>query len=132
MPNHLHFLIYLSEGSPVINKLIANGKRFMAYEIADRLKKQNETTLLSQLEDGVPISEKTKGKKHQIFQSSFDAKICMGRDFFLQKLYYMHHNPVSGKWNLADDFTKYPHSSACFYETGLEEPYKVTHYMDLI
>ena len=31
---------------------------------------------------------------------------------------YIHHNPVSGKWRLAEDFTKYPHSSAGFYECG--------------
>jgi hypothetical protein len=27
----------------------------------------------------------------------------------------MHHNPVKGKWNLVNDFTLYPHSSAGFY-----------------
>ena len=33
MPNHFHALVYLNELSPPINKLVANGKRFMAYEV---------------------------------------------------------------------------------------------------
>jgi hypothetical protein len=28
----------------------------------------------------------------------------------------MHHNPVTGKWMLANDFLTYVHSSASFYE----------------
>ena len=132
MPNHLHFLIYVGEKSPITNKLIANGKRFMAYDIVSRLKKQNEHSLLKQLEYGVPINERSKGKKHQVFQSSFDAKPCVSREFLLQKLYYLHRNPVSGKWSLVDDFTKYPHSSAAFYETGEHGLFRITHYMDLI
>ena len=35
-----------------------------------------------------------------------------------QKLEYIHHDPAKGKWKLVDDFTKYPHSSAGFYELG--------------
>lgn len=41
----------------------------------------------------------------------------------------MHRNPVSGKWNLAETFTDYPHSSARFYETGEHSEYNgVTSY----
>lgn len=47
------------------------------------------------------------------------------------KLDYMHHNPVKGKWNLADDFTKYPHSSAAFYERGDPGIEELVHYKDL-
>ena len=38
MPNHLHVLIKLSQHSETINRLIAEGKRFRAYEIIKRLK----------------------------------------------------------------------------------------------
>ena len=48
-----------------------------------------------------------------------------------QKLEYTHHNPVSGKWNLVDDFVNYPHSSAAYYELGKENKY-ITHYKELI
>jgi hypothetical protein len=49
-----------------------------------------------------------------------------------QKLDYIHRNPVSGKWNLAPDFTKYPHSSAGFYELGVSGAVDVVHYKRLI
>ena len=39
MPDHLHALIKLSSHSRTINRLIAEGKRFRAYEIIKRLKK---------------------------------------------------------------------------------------------
>ncbi len=44
----------------------------------------------------------------------------------------MHHNPVSGKWNLVEDFTEYLHSSAKYYETGCQGIYPVVHYMDVL
>ena len=46
----------------------------------------------------------------------------------MQKLRYIHRNPVSGKWKLADSFLDYPHSSAHFYATGEPTPYSVTDY----
>ena len=48
-----------------------------------------------------------------------------------QKLDYIHHNPVSGKWNLVEDFVTYRHSSAQFYECDIQGNFEVTHYKDL-
>jgi hypothetical protein len=28
---------------------------------------------------------------------------------------YIHHNPVKGKWNLVEDYTLYPYSSAGYF-----------------
>jgi hypothetical protein len=50
MPNHLHALIGFQNIGKSTNTIIDNGKRFMAYEIVDRLEKQNETLLLEQLQ----------------------------------------------------------------------------------
>jgi len=72
-----------------------------------------------------------EGKLHQVFIDSFDAKEIISEKMLLQKLDYMHHNPVSGKWHLVDDFVEYPHSSARFYETGVQGIYAVTHYEDV-
>ncbi|HQW94141.1 MAG TPA: hypothetical protein PKY28_13620, partial [Ferruginibacter sp.] len=38
-----------------------------------------------------------------------------------QKLDYIHFNPLSGKWKLANDDLGYFYSSARFYETGIDE-----------
>jgi len=57
--------------------------------------------------------------------------IGLGRLGWGEKLNYMHHNPVKGKWNLVHDFVLYPPSSAKFYQTGVQGVYKVTHYKDV-
>ncbi len=46
MPNHLHVLIFVNEKDS-INKLLANGKRFLAYEIVKRLELQQQYEILS-------------------------------------------------------------------------------------
>ena len=48
-----------------------------------------------------------------------------------QKLDYIHHNPVSGKWNLVEDFTQYLYLSAAFYVLDEIGEVEVTHYKDL-
>ena len=96
MPNHAHFLIYVSASSSILNKIIANGKRFMAYEIVTRLKRLESAQLLKALEEAVPANEKKKGKLHQVFTPSFDAKPCFTESFLIQKLEYIHKNPVKG------------------------------------
>lgn len=74
MPNHLHLLIYVSEKSITINKLIANAKRFMAYEIIKRLNNQNENEVLRKLEKNISLRELRNGKIHNVFKPSFDCK----------------------------------------------------------
>ncbi|MEQ9298570.1 MAG: hypothetical protein RIF33_08405 [Cyclobacteriaceae bacterium] len=128
MPNHLHALLFPTEGS--LNKLVANGKRFMAYGIVDRLVKKGQSEMLNQLKAGVQAAEIKKGKKHQVFRLSFDARACFDEPMIEQKLDYIHHNPVSGKWSLVEDYTKYVHSSAGYYQLGMENKY-VTHYKEL-
>ena len=128
MPNHLHLLVYVHEDCEGLNKVIGDGKRFMAYEIISRLKKLNDRSLLKQLSEGVQKNESSKGKKHQVFRLSFDAKQLKGQEEINSVLNYIHHNPVSGKWNLAEDFTKYPYSSARFYELEEEGSVNIVDY----
>jgi len=103
----------------------------MAYDIVNSLKRQGKESLLQQLQFGVQRKEKLKGKIHQVFKSSFDAKQCFNESMIEQKLEYIHHNPVKGKWKLADDFTDYAHSSAGFYELGTGGAVDIRHYKDL-
>ena len=102
----------------------------MAYAIINKLKTLEKHSLLQQLTEGVQVNEKKKGKKHQVFRLSFDARLCLTEKMLEQKLDYIHHNPVSGKWNLVDDFTRYLHSSAAYYELGSPNRY-VTHYREV-
>ena len=97
----------------------------MAYEIIKRLEEQKAEPLLQELYHGVKNRERKKGQRHKVFEESFDAKECYGQEFIKQKLLYMHHNPVKGKWNLVSDFAMYQHSSAGFYHATGTNVYKI-------
>jgi len=132
MPNHVHALIGFVETKKSINTIIGNGKRFIAYDIVDRLQKADDTEMLKILADGVSPSDKRRGKLHELYEPSFDIKLCRTYKFVKQKLDYMHTNPVSKKWRLVDNFTDYMHSSAGFYEEGRQGIYEVVHVNDWI
>ena len=88
----------------------------MAYGLVKRLKQNEKNEFIKRLAAGVQASEKEKGKKHQVFRLSFDAKECDSTVMVEQKLDYIHHNPVNGKWSLVEDYADYQHSSAGYYE----------------
>ena len=131
MPNHLHSVIAFCNVGKSINKVIGNGKRFMAYEIVRRLEKMGAVKILDQMKEGVFTSDRKRGKRHEVWEDSFDWKECYNQDMIVQKLDYIHNNPCAGKWNLVDEPSKYIHSSAKFYLTGEQGVYPVTSYMEL-
>ena len=89
MPNHLHVLIDFSASSKSINAIVSNGKRFMAYELVKRLEKNGNDEMLNKLMQAVIASDKDRGKKHQVFERSFDCKLVTTKHFFLEKLNYI-------------------------------------------
>ena len=42
MPNHFHAILYFPQSGYDLNKIIGNGKRFIAYEIIERLKNKKK------------------------------------------------------------------------------------------
>lgn len=132
MPNHLHALVGFTAGTKSLNAIIGNAKRFMAYDIVERLRQSCDTRLLSVLSSGVSPADKKKGKLHEVFGPSFDAKLCHSYHFINQKLDYIHGNPVSKKWHLVTFPGDYVHSSAGFYETGKHRIYTVMHVADCV
>lgn len=130
MPNHLHIIVHFNKEGFNLHTIIANGKRFLAYEIIDRLEQENKT-ILDHLKKLVTEREKKKGQLHKVFKESFDAKAIYSHRFLMQKINYIHNNPVSGKWMLAKDFTAYNHSSASFYENKEIKYFEPMHYLDL-
>jgi putative transposase len=123
MPNHVHAILFFPDTNYNLNAIISNAKRFIAYEIVNRLKQLNENEILQQLEDGVSEREKKKGQLHKVFKESFDAKPIYTRQFLLRKIRYVHFNLIRGRWKLIDDCREYEHSSASFYELN-----KAMHY----
>ena len=131
MPNHVHFIIYFTMPDTTLNKVVGTGKRFMAYDISERLKQQEQHLLLDTLAAAVNNHDKKNNKLHEVFKPSFDHKPCYSYEFIEQKIEYIHHNPVTKHWRLVDDWRLYPHSSASFYETGVQRNTIVTHYRDI-
>ena len=111
MPNHIHLLWRQ-------NKL--NGKetpkgsllKFTGHEFLKLLKHEGKSHL---------YEVQAANKKHEIWQrDSLGIKIYSVK-VATQKLNYIHHNPVRGKWQLAADYLQYHYSSARYYETGIDE-----------
>ena len=125
MSNHLHLLIDFLASSKSINSIVSNGKRFMAYELVKRLDESRNVEILKKLEQAVIVSDKDRGKKHQVFERSFDCKPITSEYFFLEKLNYIHNNPCSGVWSLVENPVDYKHSSAKHYITGEESEYSI-------
>ena len=131
MPNHVHCILYFDKPGFNLNQILSNGKRFMAYEIIKRLKAANDTNTLSILQNALTERERKNKQLHKVFTDSFVAKAIFSEKFLVQKLNYIHHNPVTGKWNLAKDFVSYLHSSASFYESGITNNIMPKHFRDL-
>jgi REP element-mobilizing transposase RayT len=132
MPNHLHFLINYKNPSKRLNTLIGNGKRFLAYEIVRKLQQKNEYELLNHLALAVGPKDRSRGKKHEVWKPGFDVKECRTEKFLLQKLNYIHDNPVKGKWKLATDNESYVHSSCLFYFKKKHRLCEATHYDEVL
>ena len=49
MPNHVHAIIAFSNTGKTINSIVANSKRFMAYELVKILQQQNKIEILEEL-----------------------------------------------------------------------------------
>jgi putative transposase len=111
MPNHVHIIWQQ-------NKL--NGKEtpqgsFLKYTAHEFLKKL-KTSAQSHL-----YEVNAANKKHEIWQRDSLSVEIYSRAVAIQKLLYIHFNPVSGKWQLSNDDLGYYYSSARFYETGVDE-----------
>ena len=131
MPNHIHILISFITTGQSINTIVGNGKRFMAYEIIKRLKAANDFDLLDCLASAVEQKRRDNNKKHEVWELSFDWKLCDSLKFGEQKLLYMHMNPCSKKWNLCISPIDYLHSSAKYYIGEDKGIYPVTNIAEM-
>ena len=111
MPNHIH-IIWRQ------NKL--NGKetpqgsflKYTAHEFLKKLKVSGQSVF---------YEVTAANKKHEIWQRDSLSVELYSRAVALQKLQYIHSNPVSGKWLLSKDDLNYHYSSSRFYETGVDD-----------
>ena len=96
------------------------------------MKRKGEESILKKLQAEVKNKDRSRGKKHEVWISGFDVKECRTEKFILQKLIYIHENPVRGKWKLCNTSLDYLHSSACFYYNGKQKLFEVKDYRDFV
>lgn len=115
MPSHVHTLIHISDKSPNISKLIQNAKRFLAYQIIKSLEDEKNIELLNYFKKYARVKDDAK---HKVFEDRYDSLLVQCDKLFLEKLNYIHNNPCSKKWVLADCIENYKYSSAANYIFG--------------
>ncbi|MEO6404551.1 MAG: transposase [Ferruginibacter sp.] len=122
MPNHIHLIWDMLE---------LNGKespagsfaKFTAHQFKKYLQQSN-ALLLEQYKSN------KSDRQYQFWKRDPLAISLTTEKSFLQKLEYIHMNPIRPKWRLADIPESYRWSSARFYENGTDEFGVVSHYMD--
>ncbi|HMQ69155.1 MAG TPA: hypothetical protein PKA90_09060 [Ignavibacteria bacterium] len=61
---------------------------------------------------GKPATAGNKGSKHKVFKGRFDAKEMVNFEMYIEKLNYIHNNPSTPEWQLAERPEDYLDSSA--------------------
>ena len=110
MPNHLH-LIWLQEK---LNGRETPQGSFLKYTSHEFLKKLKINVRSKNYEVNAA------NKKHKLWQRDSLSIEIYYRKVAMQKLQYIHFNPVCGKWKLSKVDLDYQYLSARFYETGVE------------
>ena len=86
--------------------------------------RMHDAALLEQL------NVKAADRDYQVWERKSLSTDLFTEEVFLQKLNYIHNNPVQQKWKLAQLPEEYNFSSAKFYETGIDDFGFLTHYQE--
>ncbi|MFN8286361.1 MAG: transposase [Chitinophagales bacterium] len=121
MPNHIHLIWQM---------LKMNGKEmphasFMKFTGHQFLKQLRITNM-----ELAPYTVNSSTQKHHFWERESLAIELYTEDIFLQKLNYIHNNPVKSKWQLAQLACDYHYSSAAFYENGIDRFNFLTHFRE--
>ncbi len=125
MPNHVHLLLYVP-ASLSVNDVLANCKRWWAKVIIDRLTAAGDTFMLHRLQRAVDTTHYAKGQLYRVWQPSSDIQFCTSEAMVVQKLNYIHQNPLQEHWRLVEVPQAYAHSSAAQAATPCPSPLPIT------
>lgn len=113
MPNHMHLIWQLHD----VVKRDNFQRDFLKFTARSIIKfmTMNDDPMLKQLKVN------TSDRKYQVWERNSLSIDIYSEKVFLQKLNYIHNNPMQEKWKLANFPEEYPYSSAKFYETGIDD-----------
>ncbi len=78
----------------------------------------------------VKLKVKAGDRRQQVWERNSLAVELFTKEVFIQKLNYIHNNPLQPKWKLCTGPEEYFYSSANFYETGVDDFGILTHFND--
>ena len=116
MPNHVHLIIRCQEENP-LKDVMRDFKANMTRLIVRQYQAEQNQQVLDFLRDAVERPEKQRFK---VWEDGYVAKDVFSPDFLMQKMEYIHNNPLQPHWRLAEHAEDYIWSSARFYL--LDEP----------
>ena len=122
MPNHIHLVWKISDHY-ARNEVQGAFLSFTAHEFKKYLKRTDPLKLKKHFVNGVD-------RTYQFWERDSRVKECWTEHFLLQKINYIHNNPLQPHWNLATSPEDYYWSSAAFYQTGKTDFRWLRHYKD--
>jgi putative transposase len=120
MPNHIHLIWQIQDGFQR-DKIQMRFLRFTAQKMKFKLLDSKNSTLEHFRVDA-------KDREYQFWERNSLSIDLWTPKVFLQKLDYIHSNPLQQKWHLAEVPENYKYSSAKFHETGADEFEILTHH----
>ncbi|WP_214070354.1 transposase [Mucilaginibacter sp. dw_454] len=122
MPNHIHLIWQIQDGF-IKEKIQLRFLKFTGQQLKFELTKINP----EQLEN---YRVNAKDREYQIWERNSLSVDLWTAAVFIQKLDYIHNNPIQEKWRLANYPEDYKYSSAKFYETGIDDFGLLKHYAE--
>jgi putative transposase len=120
MPNHIHLIWQIQDGYK--QELIQmRFLKFTAQQMKFLLLDTKDERLSSFLTNA-------KDRKYQFWERNSLSIDLWNPEVFIQKLDYIHNNPLQDKWQLAMYPEEYKYSSARFYESDIDEFGFLKHY----
>ena len=120
MPNHIHLIWQIQDGF-IKEKVQLRFLRFTGQQLKFELAKTNPAKLEA-------FRVRAQDREYQIWERNSLSIDLWTQEVFIQKLNYIHNNPLQEKWKLAEYTEDYKYSSAKFHETGDDEFGLLTHY----
>ena len=120
MPNHIHLIWQIQDGFKREN-IQMRFLKFTAQQMKFRLIDTNDPRLSD-------FNVNTSDRQFQFWERNALSVELWSPKVFMQKLGYIHNNPLQDKWRLVQYPEDYKYSSARFYETGIDEFGLLTHY----
>ena len=122
MPNHIHLIWTMLKLNGKETPL-ASFTKFTAHEFRKYLMTKSPQ-LLTQYRSG------KEDRTYQFWKRDPLAIPLTKESTLIQKLDYIHDNPIKEKWNLCSNAEDYEWSSANFYQTGVDKYGILTHFRD--